>query len=216
MEKKAAEMSRLLTNKVHRSTIDRYNKQSVLNQNQEEPTTEPYKKKERIYLVKKKTCIRTFVEKFYQRWIKICKNSHRTIKQIVNIDLNKTSYRKITVERLKQDDQKPIRKQHVVNRLGRTSIVTNSKEWWKYFHQEWLFQSKNWSYMDRWSISIEWTRWISFNGKISNVSHRTNRCNIVSTYVSLLFSKSQRLNGQSYHDQLLTFYKRGRSTTIWP
>ena len=28
------------------------------------------------------------------------------------------------------------------------------------------------------------------------------------------FLKGQRLNDQSYHDQLLTFYKRGRSTTI--
>ena len=28
------------------------------------------------------------------------------------------------------------------------------------------------------------------------------------------FLKGERLNGQSYHDQLLSFYNRGRSTTI--
>ena len=37
------------------------------------------------------------------------KSSHRTIKRILNIDLNKDCYRKITVRSLKED-QKPIRK----------------------------------------------------------------------------------------------------------
>ena len=48
-------------------------------------------------------------QKSLQPMAKDFKSSHRTIKRILNIDLNKKCYRKITVQSLKED-QKPIRK----------------------------------------------------------------------------------------------------------
>ena len=50
------------------------------------------------------------------------KSSVHTIKRVLNIDLKKKCYRKITAQKLKED-QKPIK--HAVNGLGRTSVIIN-------------------------------------------------------------------------------------------
>ena len=134
--KKTPEIATLLANKVHRSTIDRWlhrykQSGSICDKPKSgRPRTAPTKT--RIYLVKKRldsnTCrktLRTIAKDF--------KSSHRTIKRILNIDLNKKCYRKITVQSLKED-QKPIRKtccQWIRKNIDRTKLermmFTNEK-----------------------------------------------------------------------------------------
>ena len=93
----------------------------MLNRNQEDQEL-PVQKKY-IYLAKKRLDSNT-CRKSLRAMAKYFKSSHQTIKRILNIDLNKTCYRKITVQSLKED-QKPIRKtccQWIRKNIDRTKL----------------------------------------------------------------------------------------------
>ena len=95
--------------------------QFVLNQNQEDQEL-PVQKKH-IYLVKKRLDS-NICRKSLRTMTKDFKSSHRTIKRIFNIDLNKKCYRKITAQSLKED-QEPIRKtccQWIRKNIDRTNL----------------------------------------------------------------------------------------------
>ena len=110
--KKAPEIAKLLANKVRRSTIDLwlhwYKKSGSLFVKRKSGRPKTGRTKNRINRVTKRLdssnsrkSLRTMAQDF--------KCSFVTIKRILNIDLHKKCYRKISVQNLK-DDQKPIRK----------------------------------------------------------------------------------------------------------
>jgi hypothetical protein len=73
------------------------------------------------------------------------KSSHRTIKRILNIDLNKKCYGKMTVQSLKED-QKPIRKtccQWIRKNINRNKLETMMFTDEKYFTKNGYFNPKN-------------------------------------------------------------------------
>ena len=106
--KKAPEIAKLLANKVHRSTIDRW-----LRRYQQtgsfEPKTKLGQSKTGLTNLVKKRLDSNNTRKNLRTMAKAFKSSVQTIKRVHNIDLKKKCYRKVTAEKLKED-QKPIRK----------------------------------------------------------------------------------------------------------
>ena len=110
--KKAPKIAKLLANKVHRSTIDRwlarYRQSGSFEAKPKSGRPKTGRTKRLINFVQKRLdsnnrrkSLRTMAKDF--------NSSTRTIKRILNIDLHKKCYRKICVQKLK-DEQKPIRK----------------------------------------------------------------------------------------------------------
>jgi transposase len=106
--KKTPEIAKLLANKVHRSTIDRwlhrYKQSGSISVKSKSGRPRTGRTKQRIYFVKKRLhsniprkSIRTMAKDF--------ESNYRTIKRILNIDLNKKCYRKINVQYLKEDQK---------------------------------------------------------------------------------------------------------------
>ena len=137
------------------------------------------------------------------------KSSHRTINQILNVDLNKKCYRKITVQSLKED-QKPIRKtcyQRIRKNNDRSKLERMMFTDEKIFSKNGYFSPKNdimWA--DDRSDANE-------HGELHSME-KYSVCVMVAvdaTWYGLMhpyfFLKYERLNGQSYHNQLLPFYK---------
>ena len=210
--RKAPEIATLLTNKVYRSTIDRwlhrYKQSGSICVKPKSGRLKTARTKERIYLVKKRldsniwrTSLRTMAKDF--------KSSHRTIKRILNIDLNEKYYRKITVQSLK-DDQKPIRKtccQWIRKNIDRAKLERTMFTDKKVFTKNDYFNPKNY---------VTWADDRSVANKLSGL-HSMEKypvCVMVAvgaTWYGLtrpyVILKDERLNGQSYHDQLLPFYK---------
>jgi hypothetical protein len=110
--KKAPEIAKLLANKVHRSTIDRwltrYRQSGSFEAKPKSGRPKAGRTKRLINLVQKRLdsdnrgkTLRTMAKDF--------NSSVQTIKRVFNLDLHKKCYRKISVQKLK-DEQKPIRK----------------------------------------------------------------------------------------------------------
>ena len=110
--KKAPEIAKLLANKVHRSTIDHWPRRY-----QQIGSFEPKPKlgrpktgrTKRLKNLVKKRLDSNNTRKSLRTMAKDFNSSVQTIKRVFNIDLKKKFYRKITAQKLK-DDQKSIRK----------------------------------------------------------------------------------------------------------
>ena len=135
-------------------------------------------------------------------------SSHRTIKRMLNIDLNKKCYRKIIVQSLKED-QKSITKtccQWIRKNIDRTELERLMFTDEKLFTKNGYFNPKN----D--VISVDDRSVANELGGLHSmekypVCHGSSGCNMYGLTRPYFLLKGERLNGQSYHDQLLPFYK---------
>ena len=137
------------------------------------------------------------------------KSSAQTIKRVLNIDLKKKCYRKITAQKLKED-QKPIRKtccqwirKNINHNKLRIMMFTDEK----IFTKNGYFNPKNdvvWA--DGRSDATE------YDGLYSKEKYPVSimvalgaTCyGLTSPY---FFQQGQHLYGQTYHDKLLPFYQ---------
>lgn len=211
--KKAPEIATLLANKVHRTTVHRwihqYQQSGSIDVKQKSGRPKTGRTKRLINLVKKRLgsdiprkSLRTMAKDF--------KSNSRTIKRILNIDLNKKCYRKINVQKLKED-QKPIRKiccQWIRKNITRNKLQNMMFTDEKIFTRNGYFNPKNdivWAddrsdanehdglhQMEKYPVSIMVALGVTWYG----LTH------------AYFFLKGERLNGQTYRNQLLPFYKK--------
>ena len=210
--KKAPEIAKLLANKVHRSTIDRwlyrYKQSGSIYVKKKSGRPRTGRTKKRIYLVKKRLdsnisrkSLRTMANDF--------KSNRQTIKRILNLDLHKQCYRKINVQSLKED-QKPIRKtccQWIRKHIDRSKLERMMFTDEKIFTKNGYFNPKN---------DVVWA------DNRADANERGGLHSIEKYPVSIMialgatwygltrpyfFVKNERLNGDTYSDQLLPFYK---------
>ena len=110
--KKAPQISKLLANKVHRNTIDRwlhrYKQSGSIYAKRKPGRPKTGRTKQCISYVKKRLDS-NIPRKSLRTMAKDFGSNRRTIKLILNLDLNKKYYRKISVQGLKED-QKAARK----------------------------------------------------------------------------------------------------------
>jgi hypothetical protein len=138
------------------------------------------------------------------------KSNTRTIKRVLNLDLNKKCYRKINVQRLKED-QKPIRKvccQWIRKNISSSKVKRMMFTDEKIFTKNGFFNPKN---------DVVWAD--SRSDANENGGIRQSEKYPVSIMVGLgvtwngitrpyFFSKGERLNGDTYCEHLLPFYKK--------
>ncbi|CAF1221231.1 unnamed protein product [Didymodactylos carnosus] len=138
--------------------------------------------------------------------VKDFQTSYPTIKRILNIDLNKKCYRKTTVQHLK-DDQKPIRKtccQWIRKNINRNKLERMMFTDEKIFTKNGYLNPKN---------DVIWA------DDRSDANERGGLHSIQKYPVCVMVAVGvtwygltrpyfcERLNGQTYRDQLLPFYK---------
>ena len=211
--KKAPEIAKLLANKVHRSTIDRwlhrYKQSGSIYVKSKSGRPRNGRTKQRIHLVRKRLdsnvprkSLRTMAKDF--------KSSLPTIKRILNIDLHKKCYRKITVQKLKEV-KKPIREsccRWIRKNIDRKKLERMMFTDEKIFTRNGYFNPKNdvvWAddridanehnglhSMEKYPVSVMVAVGVTWYG-------------LTRPY---FFSKDYRLNGQSYLNQLLPFYQQ--------
>lgn len=210
--KKAPEIAKLLANKVHRSTIDRwlrrYQQSGSLEAKPKSGRPKNGRTKRLINLVKKRLDCNSR-RKSLRTMAKDFNSSALTIKRVLNIDLHKKCYRKINVQKLKED-QKPLRKtccQWLRKNINHDKLKRMMFTDEKIFTRNGYFNPKN---------DVVWA------DDRSDANDRGGLYSTekypVSTMIALgatwngltrpfFFQKGERLNGQSYHDQLLPFYR---------
>jgi transposase len=210
--KKAPEIANLLANKVHRSTIDRwlhrYKQSGSIYVKQKSGRPKTGRTKQKIHFVKKRLDS-NISRKSLRTMAKDFTTSYGTIKRILNIDLNKKCYRKITVQHLK-DNQIPIRKsccQWIRKNISRYKLERMMFTDEKIFTKNGHFNPKN---------DVVWADDRSDANERGGL-HPTEKypvCIMVAvgaTWYGLtrpyFFLNGERLNGQAYRDQLLPFYK---------
>jgi transposase len=210
--KKAPEIAKLLANKVDRTTIHRwlcrYKQSGLISVKSKSGRPRTGRTKRLINLVKKRLdsnvrrkSIRTMAKDF--------KSKYETIRRVLIEDLGKKCYRKINVQKLKQD-QKPIRKtcciwiRKNINR-GKVEKMMFTDE--KIFTRNGYFNPKN---------DVVWAD-NRCDANESGGIHETEKFP-VSIMVALgatwngltvpdFFEKGERLNGKMYFEKLLPFYK---------
>jgi hypothetical protein len=211
--KKAPEIAKLLANKVHRSTIDRwltrYRQSGSFEAKPKSGRPKAGRTKRLINLVQKRLdsdnrrkTLRTMAKDF--------NSSVQTIKRVLNLDLHKKCYRKISVQNLK-DEQKPIRKtccQWLRKNINYDKLKRLMFTDEKIFTKNGYFNPKNdvvWAddrsdanergglhSTEKYPMSIMVGLGVTWNGPTR----------------PFFFQKGERLNGQTYHDQLLPFYQK--------
>ncbi|CAF3503406.1 unnamed protein product [Rotaria socialis] len=211
--KKAPEIAKLLANKGHRSTIDRwirrYKQSGSIGVNLKSGRPKTARTKRLINLVKKRLDSKVS-RKSLRTMAKDFNTSLWTIKRVLNEDLNKKCYRKINVQKLKED-QKLTRKeccQWIRKNISSAKTIEMMFTDEKIFTKNGYFNPKNdviWASnrsdanesrglheMEKYPISIMVALGATWNG-------------ITTPY---FFQRGERLTGQSYCDQLLPFYQR--------
>jgi hypothetical protein len=211
--KKAPEIARLLANMVHRSTIDRwvrrYQESGSFEVKPKSGRPKTGRTKKIINLVKKRLdsnnprkSLRTMANDF--------NSSVQTIKRILNIDLHKKCYRKISVQQLKEE-QKPIRKtccQWLRKNINHDKLQKMMFTDEKIFTKNGYFNLKNdvvWA-DDRSDANER-------NGLFTKEKYPISiMIGLGVTWYGLtrpyFFQKGERLNGQTYSDLLLPFYQK--------
>lgn len=211
--KKAPEIAKLLANTVHRSTVDRwirkFEQSGSIQVKKRSGRPQTGRTKRLINLVKKRLAsknprksLRTMAHDFA--------SNTTTIKRVLNLDLNKKCYRKITVQSLK-DDQKPIRRtccQWIRKNISASKVKKMMFTDEKIFTRNGFFNPKN---------DVVWADSRSDANEHGGI-HPAEKYP-VSVMVGLgvtwhgvtrpyFFSKGERLNGNTYCEQLLPFYKK--------
>ena len=212
-DKKAPEIAKLSANKVHRSTIDRW-----LRRYQQTDSFEPKPKlgqpktgrTKRLNNLVKKRLDSNNTQKSLRTMTKDFKSSVQTIKRVLNIDLKKKYYPKITAQRLKED-QKPIRKiccQWIRKNINHNKLKIMMSTDEKIFTKNSYFNPKN---------DVIWADDRSYatgrDGLYSNEKYPVSiMVALGATWYGLtspyFFQQGQYLNGQTYHDKLLPFYQK--------
>lgn len=210
--KKASEISKLLANKVHRSTIDRwlhrYKQSGSIYVKRKPGRPKTGRTKQCISYVKKRLDSNT-PRKSLRTMAKDFGSNRQTIKRILSLDLHKKCYRKISVQGLKED-QKAARKsccQWIRKNIDRSKAERLMFTDEKIFTRNGFLNPKNdvvWAddrsdanergglhLMEKYPISIMIALGVTWSG-------------FTRPY---FFQKGERLNGQVYCDRLLPFYK---------
>jgi transposase len=210
--KKAPEIAKLLANKVHRSTVDRwihqYQQSGSIAVKPKSGRPRTGRTKRLINLVKKRLDSKV-PRKSLRTMAKDFKTSLWTIKRVLNKDLNKKCYRKVKVQKLKEG-QKSTRKsccQWIRKNVNRDKVKKLMFTDEKIFTKNGYFNPKNdviWASsredanetggiheVEKYPVSIMVGLGATWNG-------------ITNPY---FFQRGERLTGKSYCNQVLPFYK---------
>ena len=210
--KKAPEIRKLLANKVHQSTIDRwlhrYKQSGSIYVKRKPGRPKTGRTKQCISYVKKRLDS-NIPRKSLRTMAKDFGSNRQTSKRILNLDLHKKCYRKISVQGLKED-QKAARKsccQWIRKNIDRSKVERLMFTDEKIFTRNGFLNPKNdvvWAddrsdtsergglhLMGKYPISIMIALGVTWSG-------------FTRPY---FFQKGERLNGQAYCDRLLPFYK---------
>ena len=207
--KKAAEIAKLLADKVHRSTIhrwlDRFESSGSVGVKKKSGRSKTDRTKRLINSVRKR--LESSIDRKSLRTMgKDFSSTRDTIRRVLTKDLGKKCYRKINVQKLIEDQQQ-IRKtcctwirKNINNEKFRRMMFSNEK----IFTRNGYFNRKN---------DVIWAD-SRHDANEAGEYHETEKFSVpvmVATWNGLtepyFFSMNERLNGKTYHETLLPFYK---------
>ena len=210
--KKAPEITKLLANKVHQSTIDRwlhrYKQSGSIYVKRKPGRPKTGRTKQCISYVKKRLDS-NIPRKSLRTMAKDFGSNRQTSKRILNLDLHKKCYRKISVQGLKED-QKAARKsccQWIRKNIDRSKVERLMFTDEKIFTRNGFLNPKNdvvWA-DDRSDTSERGGPHLMEKYPISIMIALSVTCSEFTR--PYFFQKGERLNGQAYCDRLLPFYK---------